>query len=498
MSERLSLSRLREQGCRCRDRLRVFFVPVCILSGIYILAMSAILRANYNYIDDMDRVFYGYQGWGYFGRYLSNFLSNLIHADAYLTDVSPLPQLIACVLLGAASVVVLRLLTERDRFTPWEYIAVLPLGLCPYMLACLSFKYDAPYMALSVLASAAPLLLANAAALPLLLASFAGTMAMCTTYQASAGILPMLAILLAFRRWRQGERWQSILRFVLSAAAGYCAALILFMLLLGHPTAYDYVDTAVPSLGQFFPRLWENLISFFGKVLKQFDKKWLVFSGLVCLGFLWVSVRDTSRNRAVTLLLALAAAAVTLLLSFGVFPILAKPLVAPRSMYGIGACLAFWAVSAAAGKKAIPVKLVCLALSWCFFVFAFTLGNGFSEQKTYTEFRIEEVIDSFKVLDQDLFSGDTPVTLQIKGDIGRPPALRRSVERFPMLDALIPSSFGGWTWNSVGFMHYYGLPEMTLINYDKNIDLTAHLPLLDETLYHAIYGNGSLLVIELK
>lgn len=149
---------------RLRGRLTPYkplLRPVCIMSGVYILGISAILRANINFSDDIGRVFEGYQAWEAFSRYLSNFLSGIIHADSFLSDISPLTQLIACVLLAAASVTVLYLITGRTRFSVWEYAAVLPLGLSPYMLECLSYKYDAPYMALSVLFSVLPLLAAR-------------------------------------------------------------------------------------------------------------------------------------------------------------------------------------------------------------------------------------------------------------------------------------------------------------------------------------------------
>lgn len=149
---------------RLRDRLapyRPLLRPVCVMSGLYILGISAILRANFYYVDDIMRAYDGSMGWDAFSRYLSNFVSFFLHADSFLTDISPLPQLLACVLLGAASVTVLYVITGRMRFSVWEYAAVLPLGLSPYMLECLSFKYDAPYMAISILASVAPLLAAG-------------------------------------------------------------------------------------------------------------------------------------------------------------------------------------------------------------------------------------------------------------------------------------------------------------------------------------------------
>ncbi len=133
-------------------------MPVGIFSAIYLLGISAILRANFNYMDDMGRACFGYGAW-YFSRPLSNILALFLHADDYLTDISPLPQILAAVLMAAASVVVLYAVTGKKRFTLWEYVSVLPLGLSPYFLQCLSFKYDAPYMAISVLAAVAPLVM---------------------------------------------------------------------------------------------------------------------------------------------------------------------------------------------------------------------------------------------------------------------------------------------------------------------------------------------------
>jgi hypothetical protein len=131
---------------------------VCILFGLYTIAISAILRANIYYGDDTGRALSGYNNWNTDGRYLSYIMAWGIHGDQYLTDISPLPQLIALFFLALTGVILLYLITGRKRYSFLELWATIPIALTPYFLNCLVYKYDSPYMALSVLASVIPLL----------------------------------------------------------------------------------------------------------------------------------------------------------------------------------------------------------------------------------------------------------------------------------------------------------------------------------------------------
>ena len=70
-----------------RHLIQAFF----LLAFLYVLGISAILRADFNYIDDLGRVAQGYKDWDGFSRYLSNFLSTFLHTDQYLTPGKSLP-----------------------------------------------------------------------------------------------------------------------------------------------------------------------------------------------------------------------------------------------------------------------------------------------------------------------------------------------------------------------------------------------------------------------
>lgn len=160
------------------------------------IALSALLRANFGYVDDLARIAKGYRGWDDFGRYLNNVLSPFLHGDYYLTDVSPLPQLLAAFIMALAGSCILVVFSDGKGHSIWEIATILPMGLSPYFMECFSYKFDSPYMALSVLASVCPFLLMKTKMYSIL--SVLSVMAMCMTYQAASGIYPMMVLFIFF------------------------------------------------------------------------------------------------------------------------------------------------------------------------------------------------------------------------------------------------------------------------------------------------------------
>ena len=59
-----------------------------------IFCLTSIFRANYNYFDDNGRTLWGYTDFG-FGRFISDNLSQIICANNFLGDISPLSQIIS-------------------------------------------------------------------------------------------------------------------------------------------------------------------------------------------------------------------------------------------------------------------------------------------------------------------------------------------------------------------------------------------------------------------
>jgi len=175
-----------------RVNYRQFVKPVLIMFGIYAFGISAIIRADFLYIDDIGRSAHGYRGWENWSRHISSFLAIFIHADTRINDISPLTQLIA------VSSVVLVYVINNEKITKTALAASIPIGLSPYFLECFSYKFDAPYMALSVFVSIVPFVFMKNM-LAFSVASVLGILIMCMTYQASSGIYIIIVILLCFQ-----------------------------------------------------------------------------------------------------------------------------------------------------------------------------------------------------------------------------------------------------------------------------------------------------------
>lgn len=464
-----------------------------VLFLVYTVGISAILRTNFYYQDDVSRAAYGYKQWDYFGRFLSTALATLVHAGDYLTDIAPLPQLLAVGIMAVSGVMLLGILYDRWQFSAWELVSVVSLALNPYFLECLSFRFDAPYMAMSVLAGIAPLLFWNRGTKTYVFAAMLGTLGVCTSYQAASGIFPMLVILLAVLGWNRGEPFRKQLSFCLYSAAGYLMGLAYFYLVLMRPANAGYVSNQLPGAGGLIPNILGNLSQYWRNLVLDMKLWWLGMMGLILVAFLVLTARNRKRplwaSLTVTILGILAMAVVC----FGAYIALSSALFSPRAMYGFGVMLAALCAEVCRGKGSTLIRMPVVALVWAFFVFSFTYGNALDLQKEYTEFRIQLVIQDLNDLG---LTADTMKTVKLSGDIGRAPVLDNMPQDYQILNRLIPSTFaGGDDLCQYRFFCYYGLP-MQMATSENWQD--RDLPLLKDTLYHTIYGDEGQLRIELK
>jgi hypothetical protein len=465
-----------------------------MLCGVYIIGISSIIRANMYYIDDMSRTAEGYKRWWKFSRYISQFLSTAVHMDNYLTDVSPLPQLISAVIVSFSGIILLAVISGRTRFTYMEILSLIPLYLNPYFLECISFKYDSPYMALSIFACVFPLLYRNRNVYEYIGISVVGNLIMCMTYQASSGIYPMMVIVLTLIMWLQNKSNKEIMNFLLSSVIGYGLALVMFKYLFMIPRD-TYVSNYLPGLKEFIPNAFFNLKKYYGYIRRDFKEFWKLIVVAIIFAFGHTMASSSGRDYRKSIFVSFVAVVCMMTLCFGMYPILSKPLYNTRAMYGFGVLLTICAVCIVTNKSSNSLdKGIVLILCWTFFVFAFTYGNALSVQKEYAEFRINEVIGDLN--DIEGLGEDHEVVVQIEGDIGLSPILETMTQNYQMLKRLMPYTFSSGYWGSYWFFNYYDLKNIVS---DDSIDLTTfNLPLIGDHMYHTIYGNDSYILIDLK
>ncbi len=487
-----------ESGKGTYDWMKKPFLWLCFW---YTVALLAIFRANYYYVDDLGRAMMGYHGWLDWSRYVTQWLSFVIHPTPHLTDISPLPQLLAVVLMSLAGLLVIYTFTGKKEISWPLLVGVLPMGLSPWFLECFSYKFDAPYMALSVLVSILPFVWWHRDRKKFFLVSFACLLAMTMTYQAASGIFVIEALFLSFQDWNRGGRAKEIFRQMLVAAVVYVTALLLYKIFLFRPPLEEYVLTDVAD-SSLLPEIFlSNMMTYLQLAWTDLSLAERLWAAAMVLLFVMHAPRAGQRNRIAALLLGLVLLAVTLVLSYGSYLVLEKPLTAPRAMYGMGLWFSFVLISLLAmTPKKGPARWMALLMVWQLMAGAAAYGNALYEQQRYTDFRVQLLAQDLNTLG---LTGDDRIQYHLLGTTGHAPVVRNVETDYPVVKRLVePNVFSDKdTWTRFYFYFYHDLGIHIRDRGNTWIykpEMYSDLPVVLENQYHRIRANGDDVLIELK
>jgi hypothetical protein len=465
------------------------------------VGISAILIANVHYADDIARTNLGYAGWSGFSRYSSTILAHGIHADNYLTNIAPLPQILAALILAISSVILISLISGKEIFkekwNKWilKLIAVTPLALCPYMLECLSYQYDSVYMALSVFFATMPFIFYRQEKWKFILASVIGILGVCTTYQVSIGVYPMIVIFLMLKDWNDKKiKNKEIVKNVAISAVIFLITLVVFQKFLMRPQDM-YVSNEIPGISEFFPTVFKNLGHYFELLFTDFRILWLVLIVLIIIGFVVLYVIKSKRNKILAVLMALFGVVAMGIMAYLFYAALEQPLYTTRAMYAIGAFIAIMGIYIASGvKKELILTLPVVVLAWCFFSFSFTYGNALKEQDTFRNMQIDMVIADLNEITAD----GTPRKIQAVGQIDFAPAIKHMPEKeYHILRRLLKPSFETYVpWMAYRLREASGLPGLV---FDPGLSLdNTNLPEIKNTALYIIYGDNENILVKFK
>lgn len=167
---------------------------------IYIIGTLALILANFNYIDDIHRILYGTFAFSWWNRHTSTIMASILSLNTeYFLATFPYSLLISIFLLSVSSIILLKIIDNKLLDSKIALIASASIGLSPYYLENLSYKFDAPFMALSVFASIFPFLFIKYKKI-FILTSIISLLIMLTSYQASSGIYIIIATFLVFQK----------------------------------------------------------------------------------------------------------------------------------------------------------------------------------------------------------------------------------------------------------------------------------------------------------
>ncbi|WP_161941996.1 glucosyltransferase domain-containing protein [Streptococcus suis] len=475
------------QGLSCEEVTKKKWVfsaktSFAILFGIYLLGISALLKANVYYNDDNWRFSGGSRGWDDWSRFFTERSSIYFFGGKFAVDVSPYSQILAVAILALVGILLLGLLYKRKAFTIWEVVALVPLGLNPFFIVNLSYKFDAPFMAFSLLAAVFPLVFRFSGARWYVLACFLGSLLVMTSYQASFGIFPMLVILLLLRMWQEKGWHQELVDFFWQSLLGYGAGALYFYIVVMIAPRKDYLDVSIPALSEIPEFLLKNYTAYFSKVLDGFTPLWLI-STLVILGSFLVYFISKKRNL-IGFSLPVVSLVLMLLLSFGFYPILVEPQTHTRAMYGLAVVVVLCGVVLVEQGGRPVFRLPILVLAYSFFIYSLVYGNALATIDDYRNFRLQLVYEDLSHLPQ--VKNKETVDVYFPGKIPAPPALRKQFLAYPMLE--------------ISYKEYWERGKLNDFIIEEIIGgiPDIQLPMLVDTYYHTIYGDDKTIIIKWK
>lgn len=477
-----------------------------IISVILLVAFSALLRANFNYIDDMGRVFTGATEWGgNFFRwvlYLENIFAQM---NLKLADASPLNQFIAIFILTASVVVVAYIfsgvgkkVTERKELLTGHIIASLLIAFNPYFLECMSYKFESVGMASSVLFSFIPFLFVSHKHL-FFISSFISVFLMCLSYQASSGIYIMMVIIVGLLWFlnNDGKTVKEIIIFVAGSAVSYLLATGFFYILSIFLTSGSYRLTRIQMSLDLITFI-SNLRSYINIILKDFTWFWLVLCLIIMIFAIRAIVMNSKKGKVLALFLSLICLAIAFIFSYGAYLFLQNFASSPRMVYGVGIFIAIMANCAviSSGRRHNLLSIVpIILLVWCFFSYCFVYGNSLHYQSEYERHYEDMILDDLN----NLFSNQTEqYELMVSGSIGYSPIVSHVNDIYPINSRLVPIMLAASTWHWGGYRlaRYYS-DSFDKVSASFRYDIEEY-NLVKSSMAYDILQNGNSILIQLK
>lgn len=458
--------------------------------AFYFLCFYKLIDSDFYYADDLWRSFDGSRSWIGFSRYVSEFLSIVLHNNVYLPDIVPLTQFISLAVYSFSTILLAWLVTEGN-ITVGSLLICSLLFLSPFNAQNLSYRFDSPYMALAAFFPMVPFLFKKEKK-SFVFISIISLILCCMSYQSGTSIYILLAIFLATSLWLKKESYQKIFTFVGLSVFSFALALVLFKLLFMNTInngADSYSATVSLSvMPQNFKTYLSNTISSFGGL---WIKGFVAISILVALV---LGIKVSRQNKLLTAIFLIVMGFLSLFLSFGPYLIFAKPLFSPRAFTGFSMLITLVCTSlyknffvSGGGKKALLIPAFCLVYGCIVFQFAY--GVALAEQKQYQDFRVEHLLSD---LSQHSIQ-DEKNYVSFSGSIGLSDGIAVNSDTFPLINHLIsvvPS--GGGIWNDDLLSSYNFNCE------DEYLSENPGWPLLKSSYYHDIYGEGNHFFIVLK
>lgn len=500
-----------------------------------LFTMSSLLIANILYSDDLTRVTTGETFWNDNGRPLSTLVSIILQLGQPLTDISPLPQLLAFAIYALSAVFLGKLFQVHN---------LLLLTLCgivfvlnPFNLQNFAFVFDSFPMALAILASVLAALSISFATetssskqekiIIFVLGSLFILCSLCL-YQAATSVYLVSCFFYGLIQLLDREIKRSLIIFCTTILALF-VALIAYVPIKNYYiiNSYNVLHSQVVSFSEAPQKAVSNLVSFWRTIQILLGSNNIIINLIVIILIATVILalikiinssriafyQKKSQLQPLLFVTCLLLYGLLLVVSpLGMMLILENPIFAPRTMMGFSAlvtiCCLFLS-NEIIYYKSQKVFKYCLTAFFSLIILAFanvsfTLGNVL-----YTQNIQDEIIVTVLISDLGEIVPQLPISLQhptlaVVNSLEYTYGNTKAYSKYPLLKDIT------WFYLRTNSIHFYTKLEtlgfrFTRPHYEKHVFTSpdkqfvpTNKPVVTRPLYNIYFENNDLLVVVLQ
>lgn len=473
---------------------------LAILIG-YLTVAVYLGNVNYYYIDDISRRVNGSTGFGeHYARYFSEYSSYLVQGSGHLTDLGLTTYILSAIVLTFTSSLAIYILSENRQITWSAAIASLFIGLNPWSLELLSFRFDTPYMMISLLVSFLPFLWYHSNKVSFGVSSVISIFIMFNSYQASSGLYIILVLLVGMLDFLKTLNLKEHIFTLITSAIYYAIALgAYFIEMKFNPQLANRGDNAsIAALGQLPFAIVRNLRTYLLTYLNELPYLWKLLIIIIILVFIIKVVYNYKKNKVINFIVVIIYSLMAMIFSLGVYVASATDLAddRPRYAYGLAIMIALFMIYIVNDKKNsvqnILGKISVLLLSY--YVFSFSLAYIAALDNQKTDFEVQATILAASL---NKYVKDDNNTVNIDRLFEDSPAYTNTQLNYPILDNLVPSNQLLY-WPNIMWYNEITHSNVNFVSFDFSATDLTTFELLESSYNFDIYQKDNQIYVHMK
>lgn len=463
-------------------KLYFHFAFICFFLFI---AFFKIIISNFFYADDIFRNYTGNRSWIGFSRYVSEFLSILVHTNIRLNDIAPISHILT-ILVMSITVLVANKSLNSEKCSVLNTISLSLIFISPFFSENFSYRFDCLYMAIAIFFSVFPFLFKNdkysfafVSILSLILTSM--------SYQSALGVYIVFTIFIFFQNFLKKEKWRNNICFAAISICSFIFAMIIFKLFFMNTmsNSQDNYFSAATKLSSLFP----NILTYLRITFSLYGNNLMKILFLLSLaGSIVIAIIKSKENKILTFFISLLALVISYILSFGPYLIFERPVFYARAFMGFNAFIALivffitdFTVTNSAflnTRKSIAIRIMPALLVYASIVFQNVYGNCLANQKEYENYRMTLILCDLN----DMCEKSENYFIDFKGEMDFSGKNRIALRNYPLLSQLIPRmprSSSSWNDDLLNGYNFTCKQE--------SLELTEDFVEIKKSYYHTIY-----------